>query len=59
MKPGLDLEFARTERFAPEQAMARAADAGYRWGELYVYSDVALAINSPYGQETRSMAKSS
>ncbi|HUW60931.1 MAG TPA: sugar phosphate isomerase/epimerase [Candidatus Bathyarchaeia archaeon] len=46
MKPGLNLEFARTERLAPEQAMARAADAGYRWVEPYVYSAIALPINS-------------
>ena len=54
MKAGINLEFARTERLAPEQAMARAADAGYRWVEPYVYSDVALPVNSHLAVRTES-----
>ena len=46
MKPGINLEIARSERLAPEEAMAHAADAGYRYVEPYVYSDVALPVNS-------------
>ncbi|MDQ1255492.1 MAG: hypothetical protein QG656_83, partial [Candidatus Hydrogenedentes bacterium] len=54
MKTGLNLEFARTERLTPEQAMARAAAAGYRWVEPYVYSDVVLPVNSHLSVRTTS-----
>ena len=54
MKPGLNLEFARTERLTAEQAMARATEAGYRWVEPYVYSDVALRVNSHLTVRTES-----
>jgi len=43
---GINLEFARTEKLGLEDAFARAAEAGYRFVEPYVYSDVAIEINS-------------
>ncbi len=46
MRAGINLEFAKTERLSAEQAMRRAADAGYRHAEPYVYTDVTLPINS-------------
>jgi sugar phosphate isomerase/epimerase len=46
MKPGINLEFAKTEQLDAEQAMGRAADAGYEFVEPYVYSDIELAVNS-------------
>jgi sugar phosphate isomerase/epimerase len=46
MDAGINLEFARTEGFDLEEAFARAAEAGYRFVEPYVYTDVSLTINS-------------
>lgn len=46
MHPGANLEFAKTENLSPEEAMERAADAGYRFVEPYVYTEVSLPINS-------------
>jgi len=46
MEIGVNLEFARTEDITAARAMKLAAEAGYRYVEPYVYSDVALKINS-------------
>lgn len=46
MKIGLNLEFARTENLSATQAMKLAAEAGYKYVEPYVYSDITLPINS-------------
>ena len=46
MEAGLNLEFARTENMSFDQALRAANDAGYRWVEPYVYTPVALTINS-------------
>jgi len=54
MQPGLNLEFARTERLAFEPALRRAAEAGYRWVEPYVYAEVALQLNSHLTWRTES-----
>jgi sugar phosphate isomerase/epimerase len=40
------LEFARTENFSLEEALAQAAKAGYRFVEPYVYTPVELPVNS-------------
>lgn len=54
MQPGLNLEFARTERLAFEPALRRAAEAGYRFVEPYVYAEVALPLNSHLAWRTTS-----
>lgn len=46
MQPGLNLEFARSAKLDLEQALESAAEAGYSRVEPYVYSPVALGINS-------------
>ena len=46
MQPGLNLEFARTERLSLEDALIRAAEAGFRFVEPYVYTSLSLPINS-------------
>ncbi len=54
MQPGLNLEFARSERLDLEQALRVAAEAGYRHVEPYVYSEVALSLNSHLTLQTGS-----
>jgi len=46
MQPGINLEFARSAGLGLDEAMAKAAAAGYRYVEPYVYSRVYLPINS-------------
>jgi len=46
MQPGLNLEFARSEHLDLEQALHGAAEAGYRFVEPYVYSEVSVTLNS-------------
>lgn len=46
MQPGLNLEFARSEKLDLERALQAAAAAGYSRVEPYVYSPVTLGINS-------------
>lgn len=46
MQAGINLEFARTEQLCFYDALARAAEAGYRFVEPYVYSPVCVPINS-------------
>ena len=46
MQAGINLEFARTEQLCLDDALARAAEAGYRFVEPYVYSPVSVPINS-------------
>jgi sugar phosphate isomerase/epimerase len=46
MQPGLNLEFARSERLDLEPALRAAAEAGYRQVEPYVYSEVSMSLNS-------------
>ena len=52
MQAGINLEFARTEKINLEDAFAKAAEAGYRFVEPYVYSPVSLAINSHLAIDT-------
>ncbi len=54
MQPGLNLEFARSERLDLDQALRAAAEAGYRHVEPYVYSEVALSLNSHLTLQTGS-----
>jgi len=54
MKPGLNLEFARSERLDLDQAMRAAAEAGYRFVEPYVYSEVSFSLNSHLALRTDS-----
>ncbi len=54
MHAGVNLEFARTDGLSLDEAFARAAEAGYRFVEPYVYSDVSIAINSHLGLESLS-----
>jgi sugar phosphate isomerase/epimerase len=51
---GINLEFARSEQIGLEEALSRAAEAGYRFVEPYLYTPVALAINSHLALETTS-----
>lgn len=46
MQPGLNLEFARSEQLGLETAMRTAAEAGYRFVEPYVYSEISVTLNS-------------
>jgi sugar phosphate isomerase/epimerase len=46
MHAGINLEFARSEKLSLDEAMLRAAEAGYRFVEPYVYSPVSVPINS-------------
>jgi sugar phosphate isomerase/epimerase len=54
MQSGLNLEFARTEKLDLPGALRAAAEAGYRFVEPYVYSEVSLAINSHLTLQTAS-----
>ena len=54
MQPGLNLEFARSERFDLEQALRATAEAGYRFGEPYVYSEGSLGLISHLTGQTTS-----
>ena len=54
MHPGANLEFARTDNLTLDEAMARAAEVGYRFVEPYCYSNLALPINSHLAIESRS-----
>jgi hypothetical protein len=45
MQAGVNLEFARNAGLGLDEAMAKAATAGYRYVEPYVYSRVCLPIN--------------
>ena len=51
---GLNLEFARSERIGLDTALIQAAEAGYRFVEPYLYTPVAVAINSHLTLETTS-----
>jgi sugar phosphate isomerase/epimerase len=53
-EPGLNLEFARSERLGLAGALRAAAEAGYRCVEPYVYAEVALPINSHLRLQTTS-----
>ena len=46
MQPGLNLEFARSERLDWEGAFRATHEAGYQFIEPYVYSPVSFSINS-------------
>ncbi len=46
MHLGVNLEFARTDGLTLEEAMARAAQAGFEYVEPYVYTPLSLSINS-------------
>jgi sugar phosphate isomerase/epimerase len=46
MRIGVNLEFGRTDNLSVAQAMKQAAEAGFRYVEPYVYSDITLPINS-------------
>jgi len=46
MHAGINLEFARSENLSLDEAMSRAAEAGYRFVEPYVYSPISVPINS-------------
>jgi sugar phosphate isomerase/epimerase len=46
MNPGINLEFARSDGLGLEEALRRAACAGYRFVEPYVYAPVSLSVNS-------------
>jgi sugar phosphate isomerase/epimerase len=52
MHAGINLEFARTENLSLEEAMSRAAAAGYRFVEPYVYTAVSLPVNSHLAVQT-------
>ena len=54
MQPGLNLEFARSEHLDLEGALRAAAEAGYRFVEPYVYSEISLGINSHLTIQTTS-----
>ena len=54
MQPGLNLEFARSEQIDLEQALRAAAEAGYRFVEPYVYSEVSVNLNSHLTLQTAS-----
>ena len=40
MQAGVNLEFARSEGFSLDEALGKAAEAGYDYVEPYVYSRV-------------------
>ena len=46
MKAGINLEFARSAQLSFEEALIKAKEAGYKFVEPYVYSDMELKINS-------------
>jgi sugar phosphate isomerase/epimerase len=52
MHAGINLEFARSDNVSLETAMSRAAEAGYRFVEPYVYSPVSVPINSHLAVQT-------
>jgi len=52
MHAGINLEFARSEGLDLEEALRRAAAAGYRFVEPYAYTPVSLTVNSHLGLET-------
>ena len=52
MHAGINLEFARSAALGLEEALAQAAEAGYRYVEPYVYSRVCVPINSHLGLES-------
>lgn len=54
MQAGINLEFARTDGLGLEEALARAAKTGYRFVEPYVYSSVAVPLNSHLALESAS-----
>jgi len=54
MHPGANLEFARTDNLTLDDAMARAAEVGYRFVEPYCYSNLSPPINSHLAIESRS-----
>lgn len=51
---GLNLELARTEQLGLEGALQRAAEAGYRFVEPCVYSQVSLNLHSHLTLQTGS-----
>jgi sugar phosphate isomerase/epimerase len=51
---GINLEFARSENLGLEEALVRAAEAGYRFVEPYLYTPIELAINSHLTLESAS-----
>lgn len=46
MQAGINLEFARSSRLNFEEALREVGQAGYKFVEPYVYSDLELKINS-------------
>jgi sugar phosphate isomerase/epimerase len=46
MHPGVNLEFARSAGLGFEESLEAARQAGYEYVEPYVYSEIALDINS-------------
>lgn len=46
MQAGINLEFARSSQLSFEEALIKAKEAGYKFVEPYVYSDIELKINS-------------
>ena len=54
MDVGANLEFARSEGMGLEDSLRHAHDAGYRFVEPYVYSNLNLRINSHLNVKTES-----
>ncbi|MEI6512412.1 MAG: sugar phosphate isomerase/epimerase [bacterium] len=54
MKPGINLEFARTENMSFEAGLEQARKAGYEYVECFVFTDVTVKINSHLSVETSS-----
>lgn len=53
MHAGINLEFARSDQLLLNDALAQAAEAGYRFVEPYVYSGVFVPINSHLSLQTQ------